>query len=388
MKLSELKSVALPALFKAGITPCLMGDRGIGKTEALRQYCNENGYCLAEFRAGQASDGGDLTGLGSVQVLENGVSKTVFALPNFLAQIHKKPKVVLFLDEFNRASRDIMQYLFELVYEKRIGINSFELGPDSHVVLAGNPSVKGMAVNSFDDFAFGDRVCQIKVENTVSEWHAFCAKDKTLDQNVINFFKENSEFITKSQVLFEIKASPSYRSAKRLAHLRTFVKDDSVFFTLAAGMVGSDTALAYKDYEQNNKVISANDVLTKFSSIAPILKKYKDQGQLDYIDKIVSNVLIEAEIRHNEDRFMSVEEQRNFAQFMVTLSPDTFIAFTKQLLDYPRFMRPADILAFNNISYVSSDEHWVTNPLVTEYMLKIMNKKMTLEQIKKIAEEE
>ena len=351
MNLNQLRTQAIPALLKAGITPCLMGDRGVGKTETVRQFCLENGYHLAEFRAGQASDGGDLTGLGSVEVTESGITRTVFALPNFLADIQKKDKVILFLDEFNRANRDIMQYLFELVYEKRIGINGFSLGKDSHVILSGNPNVKGMSVTNFDDFAFADRVCQIKVENSTAEWYNYCKEIKDIDYSVIEFFKDNPELITKSAVNFEIKATPSKRSALRLASLSTTVHDRNVFYTLASGMIGQEAAALYVDWLKNNETVSYKDVLGDFDKVADKLKMYAKGDRQDIIAKIISDIGVEAEARALAGVRATVLEHHNMAKFIEILSPDTSMAFMLMIFCHLGFLEPEDKTIFSTFTH-------------------------------------
>lgn len=385
MNLKQLET-ALLALFKADITPCLIGDRGVGKTESVRQFALKHGYHLAEFRAGQASDGGDLTGLGSVQVTEQGVTKTVFALPNFLASIQKRPKTILFLDEFNRADRSILQYLFELVYEKRIGINDFALGEDSHVILSGNPNVKGMTVTNFEDFAFADRVCQLKVENNPAAWYEYCKAKADLDHSVLDFFRNNSSLIDAKSVSFDIKAYPSYRSAERLAKLRTLAPDGDVFFQLAAGMIGTEATVMYLDWIKTQEVVTFKQVMNDFSKVEDKIKQYASGDRLDLINKINGDIIVELENMGHAERILSKEQHRNLVSYMLCLSPDTLEGFFRQVITQWQAVRSHLLTEeeekWDGMSY--NEDHMLTSERLMMRFQDIHGKKMSLDQLNKL----
>lgn len=376
MKLSDIKKHALPALFKAGITPCLVGDRGVGKTESVRQFCQENGYELQEFRLGQAADGGDITGLGDVVKDANGEAvKTVFALPNFLASIHKKPNVVLHFDEFNRAPKDMIQYIFEMIYEKRLTINGFELGENSHVIISQNADVDGMNVTSFVDVAFYDRLCQIKADNDVASWVTYCNTRKDLDQSVVNFFKENPNYIENARIPFTIEVKPTFRSATRLASLKKFVKDKGVFNELAMGMIGEDAAAGYIGWLENNEVVTIQDVLGDYPRVQAKIREYMGEknNRQDIVGNLMLNLLTEAEVRHNQNQQMTIQENHHLIGFLLDISPDMTNKLLHELLLYPNFIKPDPSLDSKITVGAFNDDYYLTSPLIFDHIRKIRN---------------
>lgn len=72
-------------------------------------------------------------------------------------------KGVLFLDEVNRAQDDVLQAIFQLVYDRKVG--EYMMPTGWSVIVAGNPSGSKFTVNSFiDDAAFKDRFCHVFID--------------------------------------------------------------------------------------------------------------------------------------------------------------------------------------------------------------------------------
>ena len=61
MNIKQLKE-SIPFLVKANIATMVVGHHGIGKSQAVKQYCDEQGIGFIDLRLG-TQDVGDLLGL-------------------------------------------------------------------------------------------------------------------------------------------------------------------------------------------------------------------------------------------------------------------------------------------------------------------------------------
>ena len=102
MKISDITR-SVDYLFKANITPLLVGYHGIGKTSVVEQIAKRRNANLVVIRLGQMSDPGDLIGLADfVRNQEGRAVNTVFAAPEFLPTKDTGVETIIFFDEINR----------------------------------------------------------------------------------------------------------------------------------------------------------------------------------------------------------------------------------------------------------------------------------------------
>jgi MoxR-like ATPase len=166
MKVTELKA-ALTAVFSIGRTPNIIGLHGTGKSSVVYQWAAENGYKVSERRLGQMADAGDLIGLQEfIRDTKTGnATHTKHVLPDWFP---REENTIVFLDEVNRAHKDLLQAVFELVYDKSLA--GVKLPKNCHVVAASNPATDDYAVLDFSDSAFQDRFVHIQFTPTKEEW--------------------------------------------------------------------------------------------------------------------------------------------------------------------------------------------------------------------------
>lgn len=171
----------------------ITGGHGIGKSEVVRQAAKEMGGGFVDMRLSQ-NDVGDLKGM---PFLANG--RTFFAPPDWfpmdessadrmnllLKGIGQKisegqlgPKGILFLDEFNRATRECEQAAFELVLDRRL--NMINLPDGWRVVAAINDDSEVYNVNDMEP-ALLSRFAVIPFKPSVDEWLAWAKTDGVHD---------------------------------------------------------------------------------------------------------------------------------------------------------------------------------------------------------------
>jgi MoxR-like ATPase len=111
MNISQLTE-SLSFLKKAGLVPNIIGKHGIGKSSLVAQFAKDNGYSYHPFFLSQLSDQGDILGLPEFNRNKEGKALSVsFVHPD---KLPKKPRSLLFFDELNRASKDLLQGIFQL----------------------------------------------------------------------------------------------------------------------------------------------------------------------------------------------------------------------------------------------------------------------------------
>lgn len=187
----------------------ITGAHGIGKSEVVRQAAEAMKGGFVDMRLSQ-NDVGDLKGM---PFLANG--RTFFAPPDWfpmdassadrmnklLAGIGQKiaegqlgPTGILFLDEFNRATRECEQAAFELVLDRRL--NMISLPPGWRVVAAINDDSEVYNVNDMEP-ALLSRFAVIPFVPSVDEWLAWAKKN--------NVHEAVYQFITKQNDCLDVK---------------------------------------------------------------------------------------------------------------------------------------------------------------------------------------
>jgi len=286
---------------EAKVTPFIWGHRGLGKSSLVNQDAVEHGMGFIDLRCSQL-EASDIRGLPdrgtdgrthylppadmpigdmSIEQIEEDLA-SVLGLSrdkggNLSEQIAKtlakadleterkyylrlqelQPHFqygILFIDEVNRAQDDVLQAVFQLVLDNKVG--QYVLPPGWRIVAAGNFQ-EGYMVSGFNDPAFLDRFCHVTLsagETTLEEWvnymsdvHGGNAAD------VIEFASQNTKHLD-GDIAGELGFSvqPSRRSWELVAKVQTACRDSSfsqtAIFETYAGLVGRELAQAFSRY--------------------------------------------------------------------------------------------------------------------------------------------
>ena len=200
----------------ANLVPCLIGHTGIGKTELVEQYAeNEKMDCIVIHVA--QLEPSDFIGL--YQIDEDG--RTSNCPPNWLP--YKNPNTdqkkannkvalekvvkgeinpnggILFLDEINRGHEDIRQSLYQLINKREIG--TYALPEGYTIVAAANPS------NSYETYEFDkalvNRFAWCKFQPEVEESFEYLTK-KHGSNPILDWLKSDKDLLDLGDDDFEI----------------------------------------------------------------------------------------------------------------------------------------------------------------------------------------
>lgn len=383
MRVGKLQK-AIDVLLKAEITPLLIGHAGIGKTESVRQYAKDNNLHLIEIRLGQLADAGDVVGLAEINKTADGTLFTNFIMPRIFAEaLSSDKKFIIFLDEINRATKDLLQSIFELVYDGSISSNGFSLKNRGYVIAAQNPDTDGYDVLSFSDDAFSSRFCQIKVESNTQDWLAYVRASKTVNNDVIRYIEASPESLNKSKSEFSISTNYNSRSWTRVSKLQDLCKNNDILFELVEGIIGQEQTNAFFSFLERNKIITANDVLDnlpkfqqELSNAAKITEK---DSELDLIVNINNSLLAllktindtKEESGDESTSPLNEQQRENLCVYMTLLPGDMLFMFYENLLAYRHIISPP-----NSVPYVEGKAirgYPMTDDRIKDCLLKYLN---------------
>ena len=150
--------------FMSGLTVCLMGASGIGKTQMAERLAEKMGRrCITLNAALQQSD--TLSGY----PYRDG-DRERFAAPAWFPCKEEAVKTMIFIDELNRASRDVLNALMPMLLTGRLSEDHC-LPDDTPILCAVNPATEEYeGANDFQDASFWDRLCVIPFEPLAQEW--------------------------------------------------------------------------------------------------------------------------------------------------------------------------------------------------------------------------
>jgi len=272
--------VVLPVL-PATISVLLKGPHGVGKSALPRHVGKVLGLPVVDRRLSQMSEG-DLVGLPE---LVNGVTR--FAPPDWFMQACKEPRI-LFLDELNRATPEVIQAAFQVVLDREL--NGHKLHPESRVYSAINASAE-YQVNDMDP-ALLDRFWVADVEATVEDWLAWAKTDGKIGVDITDFIMAYPQHLRHTGPMEPGRVYPSQRSWERvdLALKHAGVAEDPanlIFLHISQGLLGIETSLAFQDYVKNAQLRTrAEDVLDGWKKNEAKIKGLGLDRKNDLIEKI------------------------------------------------------------------------------------------------------
>lgn len=321
MNITQLKQ-SLPFLIQAKLVPNIIGKHGIGKSSIVSQYAKENGYSFHPFFLGQMADTGDILGLPEFNRNADGKALSVsFVHP---AKLPKKPRSILFFDELNRASKDLLQAIFQLALEGTL--HDYTLPEDSAIIMAMNPATDDYSVLDFADKAFADRFVHINLDPTHEEFHVYM-NSRYGKSSISDFLRQQTKLLEESDLkpvtLDFVK--PSRRSWDRLQNLENTGMPENLFREAGMGIVGTTAMVAYSSWKETQvTIISGKDVIENYPKVREkFISYYKNPKtgepvenlRTDIISSVCSNLSEEFMARLKANK-IGDNEAKNVSDFL------------------------------------------------------------------------
>lgn len=321
MKLTDVKTVISTMLkHKTLVTPMLWGPHGIGKSASVKQIAQEAGYKLITLILSQ-KEAVDVAGvLYTYQDDDLGMSVTAAHPPAWFADALKNGKMIIFLDEFNMARREVLNAAFELVLDRRL--NNINLPDSVFIICAGNPDDERYDVTPLSE-SLRDRLMHLKVEPDAKGWVNWAEGMGKVNSDVVNFIKAQPKALRSHDLLdekFPVEIKHSDRSWERVSAIHALPLPINLKLECFRGIIGLELAQAFvKTLDQANMPLTVDDVLsgdasalkraTKFATYQPM--------RVDLLTLTVDNLIL-----HLKDYSASEIEMQNTMKFVELLPED------------------------------------------------------------------
>lgn len=307
-------------LLPSNISVIMRGKHGIGKTEVVRQLAEEDfNIPIVERRLSQLTEG-DLIGLPFNH--ENKATK--FLPPSWFVDAIDKPYLI-FLDEFDRAIREVQQAAMELILER--SIQGVAIHPDCRVYAAINGGKHGAMyqVNNIDP-AINDRFWIADCDPSVKEWILW-AKENNVIEEIISFIELNTNALEHDLKKDSYRITPSRRSWTRLSRVlsaHSSVIDNirnksgsSLFTALCSGFIGTESTGRFMSFLTNpENHIFVEDILDRFDEHKEKFNNFRIEHLNLAIDKISEHT------KDPEKKVWTKEQVKNIDKFFRCLSPE------------------------------------------------------------------
>ena len=330
MNSTELKN-ALKMILKSGktdtgdkrLTAAIFGKPGIGKSQIVEALAKELGMKFIDFRLSQI-DNTDLKGIPHV---EEKSKMCYWASPEELPlknnPKYKGTKGILFLDEINRASEDVLQSCFQLIYDYKIGANEIEAG--WRIVCAGNLGEEdGCSVIELDP-AMKGRMIKFRLDCTVDEWVEWASKHNIVSE-IVDFIKLNGE----KWLYFENgeKGCNEFVTPRQWTQFSTVIENNpemsvkEVTNFLGNSIIGNATPF-FIQYLNENEMLSGKDILNSFNK-----KSIKDRvAKMDLSRVSQLNESIISALKELSPKKITKTQIKNFKEYCETLQEDVLCPF-------------------------------------------------------------
>ena len=307
------------------ISVLIKGNHGIVKSALVKQAAAELGVPCIDFRLSQ-NDVGDIKGIPFQRQ-----GRTVFAPPEFMPLTEEDAKDlkdllglaeditlgkygqkgILFLDEINRASREVQQAAFELVLDHRLNLRDLPEG--WKVVTAINDNDDLYTVGSLDP-AFVSRFMVIDFSPSQEEWLKWAREEKGIHESIIQFLTKHKEFIDPNTDTID---ENNKEGVRKLYDRRSWERFSDTIFAfeeqeipilskdpenipymtqIAAGFMGNTASIKWKQFiESDYETLNAKTILHKWDKgiedkIKAIVKAGRIPELAAYNDLIIQHL--------------------------------------------------------------------------------------------------
>jgi len=337
MNITDFKE-SLDYLFKAQLTPYVWSHAGVGKTESISQYAKSKGYHFFPLHLGTMSDLGDILGLAEFVDNGDGSKSTEFATPKWLTDVvsycnaNPDSGAIIFLDEFNRGRRDILNGMFSLALDKTF--HTIKLPKNCYVIAAGNPPTDEYFTTDVDETALMARFVHIKLDPTVSEWVQY-AKERKIEPTLVGFIQDQPNLLEATRTEFDLNkiVKVDRRAYERLSRLFEIKTPQHLMDSLIPGIIGLERTIAYKQYlKEVDKPLTGDQILKH--ERPDLIEKWSNPVNVEasFLNITCDNVKEVFEAKNVAKQILNSTEKSNFMWFLTTIPKDISFSLIKALV--------------------------------------------------------
>lgn len=313
---------------KTPVTPMLWGRHGIGKSSVVQQLGRELGYRVLTVILSQ-KEAVDLAGvLYTFEDPKLGMSVTASHPPAWFAQAVKDGNLILFLDEFNMARREVMNAAFELILDRRL--NNVTLPDSVFIVCAGNPEDERYDVTPLSE-SLRDRLMHVQVTPDTDAWLAWAQESQRIHPDVIRFLQrvpDAAHSADDRDSKFPVEIKHSQRSWERVSLIHALPVSAEIKLECYRGIIGPDLALAFLADQREDLPLLGDEVLNLTESTNEKIKRWagSESPRLDLLSISVSNLISLLNSRKDELPAEAYGEGgiKNVIRFVLSLPGDLF----------------------------------------------------------------
>lgn len=328
MNIQETKSL-LKKVFtnKLTIVPAVIGPKGIGKTELLKQ-------CAKELNMGyQAVYPSSLQGEDFMGLLEKDKESniTYYLPPDFFPTdnaVKNKlfPEEGLFvIEEFNRADTQTISALFPLLLERKV--NNHSLAKGWRMVVSMNPESMEYMTNTIDNAGM-DRIMPINVSPDLDEYASYMLNNNLSNDSIMEFLYAHKEMFNQDELKNDMGKSPSPRGwTKTCEVLNAFECTPAEQHQILSGLVGSEASASYIGFLKDRDVEypDVDKILKNYTKEQQrIVKKIIDSNRYDIMNLTLKRMVIGIDEKDNK-------HVKNLDKFLGDLNSELQTVFVQQL---------------------------------------------------------
>lgn len=305
----------------------LIAKHGVGKSSVVKQVAAENGWDFYDVRLSQC-EVGDIKGL---PYLDRENMQTVFLKPKWWPT-DPNSKGILFFDELNRATKDVLQAVFEICLDRRLDGDPL---PEGWRVVA--------AINGDDDYdvieldpALLDRWFVVHFDPEWKEWVSWAIKND-VHESIIDFVSREPTVLDPPVGNLEAgRVYPSRRSwvafDQTAKSLKLFERaEDPMLAMVAKGWIGEELAPSFAKFLQNEfSRLKPSDVLDDFEKVED-----KIEGacsDMEVIAAIANGVINEVKKRNSAK--LKEKQQEGLRRFFLMIPSDVAATIWSELLKH------------------------------------------------------
>lgn len=235
----------------AKLPPLLIhGAPGIGKSQIVRQVCEELGIGFIDVRLAEM-DAVDIRGLPSVDGDRHSMT---WNPPDFWPR-DEKSKGILFLDEIVSCDRSIQVAAYELILDRKLG-DIYKV-PDGWYICAAGNRVEDRAVAMSMSSALANRFMHVELAENCDDWVKW-AVNKGINPAVVGFIRYRPEMLHHMEGENLEYGWPSPRSWEKVSHMVDIMEKTNAKKTtvkkIVFGLVGPGAGSEFMEFYKNRAV--------------------------------------------------------------------------------------------------------------------------------------